>query len=253
MDIHMPVMDGLEAASKIMRLGIKTPVVAITANIMPNDLELYRASGMADCLGKPFTSQELWKCLIKYLPVESYSAVDKQNRREEEEKSLRQLRLNFVKNNRDTYAEIIKAAEGGDIKLAHRLAHTLKGNAGLIEEESLRVAAAEAEALFSEGKNLLDVEKTTALEAELKSVLDKLSPLLHEEETNRKTEVADTEKAKKIIEKLEPMLVDRNPECVNLLDDIRTIPGTEALMQQMEKFKFKQAILELAKIKNGWE
>jgi len=38
---------------------------------------------------------------------------------------------------------------------------------------------------------------------------------------------------------------------VNLLDDIRTIPGTEALMQQMEKFKFKQAILELAKIKKG--
>jgi len=40
MDIHMPVMDGLEASSKITELGIKTPIVALTANIMSNDMEI---------------------------------------------------------------------------------------------------------------------------------------------------------------------------------------------------------------------
>ncbi|MCL2665617.1 MAG: ATP-binding protein [Defluviitaleaceae bacterium] len=67
MDIHMPVMDGLEASSIINGLKTGTPVVALTANIMTNDIELYKANGMKDYLGKPFTSQELWGCLQKYL------------------------------------------------------------------------------------------------------------------------------------------------------------------------------------------
>ena len=39
----------------------------MTANIMSHDQEIYKACGMLDCLGKPFTSQELWRCLMKYL------------------------------------------------------------------------------------------------------------------------------------------------------------------------------------------
>jgi CheY-like chemotaxis protein len=71
MDIHMPVMDGIEAASKIDKLGTKTPVVALTANVMTNDRELYMKNGMRDCVGKPFVSQDLWRCLLKYFtPVE---------------------------------------------------------------------------------------------------------------------------------------------------------------------------------------
>jgi CheY-like chemotaxis protein len=58
MDIHMPAMDGLEAASKIIALQSGTPTVAMTANIMSQDRELYRMNGMPDCVGKPFTSQQ---------------------------------------------------------------------------------------------------------------------------------------------------------------------------------------------------
>jgi len=70
MDIYMPVMDGLEAASKILEMGVKTPIVALTANMMSSDLEHYRTSGMSDYLGKPFTAQELWRCLLKFIPVD---------------------------------------------------------------------------------------------------------------------------------------------------------------------------------------
>ena len=74
MDIHMPVMDGLEAASRISAYKTGTPIVAMTANIMSNDVELYKRSGIPDFLSKPFTSQELWKCLRKYFPQISNSA-----------------------------------------------------------------------------------------------------------------------------------------------------------------------------------
>ncbi|MCL2821477.1 MAG: ATP-binding protein, partial [Oscillospiraceae bacterium] len=109
MDIHMPVMDGLEAASQISAMGVETPVIALTANIMSNDLEHYKRSNMLDYLGKPFTSQELWKCLIKYFTVIKVTAIDKEQQSADDEKALKQLKLYFVKNNQSTFENIKKA------------------------------------------------------------------------------------------------------------------------------------------------
>ncbi|MDR2569352.1 MAG: response regulator, partial [Oscillospiraceae bacterium] len=77
MDMFMPVMDGIEAASKIMNLDTGTPIIAMTANIMAGEKERYRKNGMPDCLGKPFTSQELWRVLLRYLkPIGISSSND---------------------------------------------------------------------------------------------------------------------------------------------------------------------------------
>jgi len=71
MDIYMPVMDGLEATEKIQRFKTGVPIVAMTANIMTNDRDLYLSLGMSDCISKPFNSQALWRCLLKYInPVD---------------------------------------------------------------------------------------------------------------------------------------------------------------------------------------
>ena len=67
MDIHMPVMDGLEAAERILAMNPEIPIIAMTANVMDQDRKLYKKKGMNDYVGKPFTSQELWRCLMKYL------------------------------------------------------------------------------------------------------------------------------------------------------------------------------------------
>ena len=46
MDIQMPEMDGMEAARAIRRLEsgqecMRTPIIAVTANVMPQQVELY--------------------------------------------------------------------------------------------------------------------------------------------------------------------------------------------------------------------
>lgn len=67
MDVYMPIMDGLDAAAAIKKMDCPTPIVAITANVMPDDVKVYRQAGMQDCIGKPFTSQDLLEVLCKYL------------------------------------------------------------------------------------------------------------------------------------------------------------------------------------------
>ncbi|MCL2708821.1 MAG: response regulator, partial [Defluviitaleaceae bacterium] len=75
MDIYMPVMDGFEAASLITSFETGTPIVALTANIMDEEQDVYTKKGMVDCIGKPFNSHELWRCLLKYIMPSDLAAA----------------------------------------------------------------------------------------------------------------------------------------------------------------------------------
>jgi CheY-like chemotaxis protein len=252
MDIHMPVMDGLEASAKITAMGCKTPIVAMTANIMSNDLALYKKNGILDYIGKPFTSQELWKCLTKYITVISLTTTDMQQQKKDDEKMQKHLKLNFVKNNQTKLSEIIEAANAGDeesIKTAHRLAHTLKSNAGQIGKHRLQQAAGAVEELLKNGMSHLDDEHIAVLETELKIVLAELEPLLAHFDTAGKSGELEPEAARDLIKRLEVMLVNKNPECMKLLDELRTIPVAVELADYIEEFEFKKAEQSLDKLK----
>ncbi|MDR1754445.1 MAG: response regulator [Eubacterium sp.] len=252
MDIHMPIMDGLEAAPKIAALGSGTPIVAMTANVMSNDLEIYKASGMPDCVSKPFTSQELWRCLMKYLkPVEN-EIVSKNSRAEEDEKLYDIMCVNFVKSNRSIFADIKSAIEKGDLKLAHRLAHTLKGNAALISKTELQNIAAIVEQLLKQGKNPSD-EQLKHLGIEINTVLNELIPLAESRQKNeaeacQNGDPPDKDQTLKLFRKLEPMLKSRRAESLGLLDELRLIPGTDTLREQIGDYDFKPALETLEEL-----
>jgi len=241
MDIHMPVMDGLEASSKIAALGVKTPIIALTANIMTNDLELYKTNGMSDYLGKPFTSKDLHKCLLKYLPAESFSIIDKHKQTADEEKLLKLLKINFVKSNQNIFADIVMAIKTSDAKLAVRLVHTLKSNAGQIGKHKLQTAS---EAIESElrNENAPSEPQLELLKLELKEVLDELAPLLSESIIHKQVKNIAPDKIPELLEKLEGLLKTKDTECLNLLDDLSALPDSERLVNLIEDFEFKQAL-----------
>ena len=68
MDCLMPHKDGYEATRELRRRGILLPIVAVTANAMPEDVERCLQAGMNAHLPKPFRYQELAAALDKWLP-----------------------------------------------------------------------------------------------------------------------------------------------------------------------------------------
>ena len=71
MDCNMPVMDGYEATRQI-RQSEKwpdLPVIALTANAMPEEREHCKTAGMNDYLAKPFHREELIAILDQWIPV----------------------------------------------------------------------------------------------------------------------------------------------------------------------------------------
>ena len=248
MDIHMPVMDGLEAASKITALNVDSPIVALTANIMSNDVEIYKENGMIDTLGKPFTTNELWRCLINLIPVESYTEIDEKRQSAEDNAVKKKLMVNFVKENQTTYADLLKAVESDDFKTAHRIAHTLKSNAAQIDEYELRDAAAIAEVALKDSSGIAR-SKLNKIKSEISKVLKKLSPLLDEEKRVSVSKITDINKVNEILDSLEPLLIDNSTKCIKLLDDIKAIPGSEDLAFHIEDYNFISALDALEKLK----
>lgn len=67
MDVQMPVMDGLTATRMIRDMSDpaarSTPIVAMTANVLPDQVETCRQAGMDDHLGKPISPARLLETL----------------------------------------------------------------------------------------------------------------------------------------------------------------------------------------------
>ena len=72
MDIRMPVMDGLEATRRIRQMErtegrARTPIVALSANALPEHVAASAEAGMDGHVGKPFRSEELFLAIAEVL------------------------------------------------------------------------------------------------------------------------------------------------------------------------------------------
>ena len=257
MDIHMPELDGLEAAKQIFEIDIKTPIIALTANIMTNDRETYIKAGMCDCLPKPFVAYELWSCLLKYLHPVSMSVIKKEVDFAEEEEQKMELITAFVNGNKSAYKDLNDAIEEGNKKLAHRIAHTLKGVAGIVGQTKLSNAAQTVEqTLAGENLELLNKQMKT-LEVELNAALRELTPIAEGYAEKIKVQhvngFLDKDNALRVLDILDGLLEEDSFDCLNHLIDLRSIPGAEQLINQVENMKFKQARETLAALRKQVE
>jgi len=154
MDCQMPEMDGYQATKQIRDLKSrvidhKIPVIALTAHATKEDRNRCLNVGMDDYMAKPFQPQTLADMLKKWLPKHSSCSGDenqlppleKQQSKEEvldwagfldrvmDDQDLAKNIFNTFLNETPKRIEIIqKSVENGDVLIAEREAHTLKGS-----------------------------------------------------------------------------------------------------------------------------
>ena len=79
MDVQMPEMDGFEATRQVRRsqsavLNQEIPIIALTANAMPDDRRKCLAAGMNDYIAKPINPTILFETLGRWLPGKPQAA-----------------------------------------------------------------------------------------------------------------------------------------------------------------------------------
>ena len=67
MDIRMPEVSGIDAAKKIRSFDKIVPIIALSANAYPEDIEMSIKSGMQGHIAKPINRDELYSTLIKWI------------------------------------------------------------------------------------------------------------------------------------------------------------------------------------------
>jgi len=203
MDIQMPEMDGVEATHHIREdLGEQElPIIAMTASVMPGEINGYLAAGMNDAVGKPIEVERLFATLSKWIAARTTaepaggSAAPQQRpeaglpslpgfrsdlalqRLGGNEKLLRKLLLKFRDDKRTVGDQIGQVIAQGDVERAQQLAHELKGVAGNLGISNVCEAAQALNvALKQEETPRLD-ELLDTLRRELEPVMQALACL----------------------------------------------------------------------------
>lgn len=71
MDVHMPLMDGYEAAAEIRRRegpGRQLPIIALTAADVAGERKQCLEAGMDDFISKPISVDEFCRTVARWLP-----------------------------------------------------------------------------------------------------------------------------------------------------------------------------------------
>ena len=75
MDMQMPVMDGFTATQTLRAQGLRTPIIAFTANVMEQDRLRCSEAGCSGFLTKPINIDLLLTTLAEYLPTQDHPPV----------------------------------------------------------------------------------------------------------------------------------------------------------------------------------
>jgi len=261
MDHMMPGMNGIEAMQKMRDIGYTQPILALTANAMIGQAEEFISQGFDDFISKPIQTKYLNAVLIKYIKdkqspeviaaakeaKDNVVATQKDiNSFQSNADLIEKLRKDFARDHKNTFIKISQAIATGDIKTAHYLTHTLKGSAGLIQEPLLVQTAEDVERMLRNADIPSKVQLST-LESSLKHVLEYIAKpkaiTIYEYKT------FDKDKLLELLGKLEPLLIHQNVECIDLLDELHTVPETVVLRRQIEDFDFAAALQTLVVLK----
>lgn len=67
MDIHMPVMNGIECAKEVRKTNMGIPIIAITGNAKNYSTEDFREAGINEYLPKPLDYDNLVETVKRYI------------------------------------------------------------------------------------------------------------------------------------------------------------------------------------------
>ena len=263
MDQTMPGISGTETMLKMREAGYTGIIIALTANALIGQAEEFIQSGFDGFISKPIKTEHLNALLNKHIrdkhPVDMREAASMPRQRAEDIENFqsdatlqKKLRYDFVASQKNTFSNLTTALKNGDATTAYRLAHSLKGLAGLIREHELAASAEYIEKQLAGQRDTpqipLEINDMTLLESQLKHVMQTIG------KPAPKTISPSTERISKanvqaLFEQLTPLLHSKNADALELLPELKKLPEAAIIAKQIENFEFAAALgnLELLK------
>ncbi|MEW9922316.1 ATP-binding protein [Marimonas sp. MJW-29] len=155
-DIRLPDMTGITLASELKSIAHasqperKTAIIAVTANVMPEDLETYAATGFDAVVSKPLDERLLYGAMRQALEQNTSCAsagplphADRAARMRDilGKDEFKKILVTFKETLEEDYAKLKQAAKDGQRNKMQYLAHKISGSAASFGETELAKAA----------------------------------------------------------------------------------------------------------------
>ena len=279
MDLQMPIMGGIRAATEILKLKQYNhlPIIAMTADAMLGVQEKCAKAGMLDFITKPINPDLMLETIEKWIVRKNRShekhvkpntqkvhhppALVPQVRGIDVELGLNNLAGNtnlyvellkkFLNNNENFISGVVECFDNDKKDEGLRMIHTLKGLSGNLGMSALHETCKRTEKIILENE-IGDVRKALQpVEVELNEVMQELrSKVLT---INDGTEQIKVDDVMPIIARLEKYLKDNDPEALQTLKTISNINGYKEqffeIERSLQRYDFDQALEHLQKIK----
>lgn len=273
MDMHMPVMDGLEASIEIRKLknGKIIPIIAMTGNAFLEDKIHCFDAGMNDIVLKPIDPDELFNTLYKWLdsnPVKQRPIKVPGREREQLHNSSSFDGIDFVQVNKifskdmskfftltrsfyqsynDCPSQCREFVSSGSIKSAEQLIHKMSGAAGTLGLVRIHRVARQIEPLLMTPP--VNVEQVISLLNMLDSAFALLQIYLSDQdefiETREKGELKD---AYSLLNQLKALLKNYDTDSQELFNQNKEIffkefpRKAELLQKYLEAYDYLMAL-----------
>jgi len=205
MDHMMPGMDGIEALKIIRKMKYTRPVVALTANAVVGQSDIFLESGFDSFIPKPIDSRELDAALKHFIRDKQPQEVIEAARREQQkrEADAPQSPLPDIKDMTEIYKyfvldgeKALKTIEKSYAKLPNAKAitsyvtavHGMKNVLANIGEAQLSATARRLEQAGNEKNFAVIKEETTTFKDALRALIDQHKPAIKDEPTEISSE-----------------------------------------------------------------
>jgi PAS domain S-box-containing protein len=285
MDLQMPEMDGFTTTKLLRRVpGLhKLPIIAMTAHALVEERQRCLDAGMNDHVSKPIDPDNLLSTLLRWakprpqqardshepfgtkkasgevlLPeIAGINLADGLKRVGRNRRLYRDLLVQFAAKQADAAAEISGALESGDIKLAERIAHTVRGVAGNIGITEVQSLAQKLEKALHDGdRKILSllVEFASLMSAQARAIKNALCGSPTEQvRTSPYNEEAAADAIARLRTLLEASDGDAEESFRSLHDAVASAvekPQLDSLSESINNFNFDRALVKLDEIAN---
>jgi two-component system, sensor histidine kinase and response regulator len=283
MDHMMPGMDGIEATAIIRKIDSadgyyqKLPIIALTANAVSGQREIFLEKGIDDFLAKPIELHKLDEILEKWLPVEKLCKTEQPVGGDEEKPEkgetisihgidtvngqrncggnfqiYLEILSDFCNDAKSRLANISDALAEGNIDLYTTLVHALKGAARSIGANGIGEKAAWLERSAEKGPLSEINEKTIELKEDVLTLIGNVKSELEKYEAARAYS-EDEEIPELRLEILKTALEEMDVEAINRM--LVTFAGlsldskTKSMISEVEEhilmFEYDKAIAKI--------
>jgi HPt (histidine-containing phosphotransfer) domain-containing protein len=186
----MPEMDGIETTKKLHTLGYTGTIVALTANALVGNDEMFMQNGFDGFLPKPIDARRLNDVLNKFIRDKYPEEAKKYKSEIEAAEYMRTIDSNlfrvFRRDAEKTVVTLRETAANGDLKLFATTAHAMKSALANIGEHEVSKAASTLEEAGLKNDSKFIAANTESFIKTLETLINKLNPDIISDEDDTK-------------------------------------------------------------------